>query len=128
MKKYKLIKDIPTRNGTIKAGAPLIPLIEIQAITPQRPFYRVEGTEHEIAPEFIENNPEFFEEITRWKPKMDQTYFRLIDSFDIDETHWAKSAFDCECYEKLNCFQTKEQAEEAKLEIAKLLFKLHENL
>lgn len=129
MKKYKLIKDIPTHNGTIKAGTLLIPLIEIQAVTPQRPLYRPEGTEHEIAPEFIENNPEFFEEITRWKPEENEEFYHFVSCGNIELSNWdCDEPFDEMRYGFGNCFKTKNQAEEARIEIAKLLFKFHENL
>lgn len=116
MKKYRLLKDIPDPNGPIRAGKIL--------------YHEHYGYHFYLGDqswycnqEFINANPEFFEEVTRWKPKKSEKYYWINYSGEINEDN----DFSEKEYAFGNYFQTKAQAEHARDEIKKLLLKLHEN-
>ena len=121
MKKYRLLKDIPGDDGLIKAGSVL--------------YQNVDGGWFSFSPSFNESwpeeylkmNPEFFEEVTRWKPESEQSFFVLHSPCIILRFYWKNIEQDLEYYNSGNCFKTREQAEHARDEIKKLLLSLHEN-
>lgn len=108
MKRYKLKKDTPA----FKAGTECY-IEEAGHMVPCR------GISYTIVhKDQLEKNPniltDWFEEIneqTRWKPEMDQKYYRVgSDGFVYDDV-WANgSVIDNGRFEIGNCFQTKEEA------------------
>ena len=110
MKKYKLVKDLPTfelgDEFILKEG------IGLQHV--------LEGCDGAIiyTEATIEKFPniltDWFEEInesTRWKPEMDQTYYGIGIGGSIFSEYWDDLDVDHDRFEIGNCFQTKEEAE-----------------
>ena len=68
----------------------------------------------------LEKNPniltDWFEEIkesTRWKPEMDQEYYRAGSDGSVMNDEWVGLDIDCDRFEIGNCFQTEDEAERA---------------
>ena len=120
MKKYRLLKDIPGYIGTIENGA----ILEYNA---KKKHYEIEGGIIYVPEKIVKNNPEFFEEVTRWKPMLGEDYIFIDSGGKERATMWVGDENDIERYEFRNCFETREQAEHARDEIKKLLLKLHED-
>ena len=108
MKRYKLKKDTPA----FKAGTECY-IEEAGNMVPCR------GISYTIVHKYqLEKNPnilaEWFEEIkpTRWKPEMDQEYYRLGSDSSVIADDWCDLDIDNDRFEIGNCFQTEEEAEQ----------------
>lgn len=111
MKKYKLVKDLPTfelgDEFILKEG------IGLQHV--------LEGCDGAIiyTEATIEKFPniltDWFEEVkesTRWKPKKNHIYYCIIgDSYVAEDVWYGGQCVDDDRFEIGNCFQTKEEAE-----------------
>ncbi len=117
MKKYRLLKDIPTPFGIRVAGG-------IFAKDEHGSFYCEDLGFDQT---YIDVNPEFFEEITRWKPKDEDFYFFIDRRGGIQRDVFCNTSSDQEHYKFGNCFENREAAEAARDAIQKLLLNLHEN-
>ena len=108
MKRYKLKKDTPA----FKAGTECY-IEEAGNMVPCR------GISYTIVhKDQLEKNPniltDWFEEIkepTRWKPEMDQEYYRLGSDSSVIADDWCDLDIDRNRFETGNCFQTEEEAE-----------------
>ena len=108
MKRYRLKKDTPA----FKAGTECY-IEEAGNMVPCR------GISYTIVhKDQLENNPnilaDWFEEIeesTRWKPEMDQEYYRLGSGSSVIADDWCDLDIDNDRFEIGNCFQTEEEAE-----------------
>ena len=108
MKRYKLLKDLPT----FKAG-------EIFYINEGGSLIRESDNVPAYSWSTIDKFPniltEWFEEIeepTRWKPKMLQDYYRVGSDGKVYDDVWENTPYiDNGRFEIGNCFQTKEEAE-----------------
>lgn len=112
MKKYKLVKDLPTfelgDEFILKEG------IGLQHV--------LEGCDGAIiyTEATIEKFPniltDWFEEVkesTRWKPKKNHIYYCIIgDSYVAEDVWYGGQCVDDDRFEIGNCFQTKEEAEQ----------------
>ncbi len=101
MKKYKLKKDLPYA----KAGD----VFEVNRIgnvsVPDDNGFSV-YTPKEL--------PDFFEEVDgRWKPEVDEEYWFLTPSGDVDVYLWRNDKIDHGFYKFGNCFKTEKQAKAA---------------
>ena len=108
MKRYELKRDIPA----FKAGTECY-IEEAGNMVPCR------GISYTIVHKYqLEKNPnilaEWFEEIkpTRWKPEMDQEYYRLGSDSSVIADDWCDLDIDNDRFEIGNCFQTEEEAEQ----------------
>jgi hypothetical protein len=119
MKKYKLLKDIPVYFHICPKGNILVKQDD--------KYYQFKDFNSNLSEEVVENNPEFFEEVTRWKPDKEELYYYINSEGEIDFIDWCDENGDTQSYEFGNCFKTREQAEHARDEIKKLLLNLHEN-
>ena len=110
MKRYKLLKDTPA----FKAGTECY-IEDAGHIVPCR------GISYTIVhKDQLEKNPniltDWFEEIkepTRWKPEMRQYYSHVMSSGMILDDVWSNYDTDRKRLEIGNCFQTREEAEQA---------------
>ena len=110
MKRYKLLKDIPA----FEAGTECY-IEEAGNMVPCR------GTSYTIVhKDQLEKNPniltDWFEEIkepTRWKPEMRQYYSHVMSSGMVLDDVWSNYDTDRKRLEIGNCFQTREEAEQA---------------
>ena len=66
---------------------------------------------------------EFYKEINlpKWKPKYEETYYRINWRGAVVETTWYDTQDEESCYEFGNCFRTKEEAEATRDKIKELL-------
>ena len=108
MKRYKLKKDTPA----FKAGTECY-IEEAGNMVPCR------GISYTIVhKDQLEKNPniltDWFEEIkpTRWKPEMDEEYYRLGSDGSVMNDEWVGLSIDSDRFDIGNCFQTEEEAEE----------------
>ena len=87
-------------------------------IAPNR-VIRVVAPTYEVFP-FIE---EFYKEIKlpKWKPKNDETYYRITWIGEVAEGIWYGLRNDESGYKFGNCFRTKEEAIEARNKIKEML-------
>lgn len=51
---------------------------------------------------------------TRWKPRMGEKYYFIKSNLTIDSQFWNGCPYDSSVYNAYNCFQTEEEAEEAR--------------
>lgn len=109
MKKYKLIKDLPT----FKAGT-VFYISECGNLVQESDDVMVYDWEE------IHNFPniltDWFEEIkepTRWKPDLNQKYYLIRTSGYVYDSIWTNDSIDDGRLEIGNCFQTEEEAERA---------------
>lgn len=107
MKRYKLLKDLPTsKAGDIfyisEAGDLFHESEDLLAYT---------NTILEKFPNILTDWFEEIEEPTRWKPEMSQTYCYINTDGSVYGTTWTDDYFDDGRFEIGNCFQTKEEAE-----------------
>ena len=109
MKRYKLKRDSPT----FKAG-------EIFYISDMGNLIRESDNVAAYSWPTIDKFPniltDWFEEInepTRWKPEMDQEYYRLGSDSSVNVDEWCDLSIDRNRLEIGNCFQTEEEAEKA---------------
>ena len=107
MKRYKLKKDTPA----FKAGTECY-IEEAGHMVPCR------GISYTIVhKDQLEKNPniltDWFEEIkpTRWKPEMDEEYYRLSSDGSVMNDEWVGLSIDSDRFDIGNCFQTEEEAE-----------------
>ena len=107
MKRYKLKKDTPA----FKAGTECY-IEEAGNMVPCR------GISYTIVhKDQLEKNPniltDWFEEIkpTRWKPEMDEEYYRLSSDGSVMNDEWVGLSIDSDRFDIGNCFQTEEEAE-----------------
>jgi len=120
MKKYRLLKDIPGIEGIIKAGL-------IFTENSGGKFHQKENViDNGFSHEFIQNNPEFFGEVTRWKPEdVDRFYYIHING-EVEETVWYNTAIDQLLHSFGNYFKTYELAGKARDGIQAYLLQFHE--
>lgn len=66
---------------------------------------------------------EFYKEISlpRWKPKYDESYYRITWMGTVVEDTWYGSRNDESCYKFGNCFKIRQEAEKASNKIKDLL-------
>ena len=109
MKRYKLKRDLPT----FKAG-------EIFYISDMGNLIREGDNVPAYSWSTIDKFPniltDWFEEIkesTRWKPEMDQTYYGISIGSSVFSEYWNDLTVDHDRFNIGNCFQTKEEAEQA---------------
>ena len=108
MKRYRLKKDTPA----FKAGTECY-IEEAGNMVPCR------GISYTIVhKDQLEKNPniltDWFEEIkeqTRWKPEMDEEYYRLGSDGSVMNDEWVGLSIDSDRFDIGNCFQTEEEAE-----------------
>ena len=108
MKRYRLKKDTPA----FKAGTECY----IEEAGNMVPCHGISYTI--VHKDQLEKNPnilaEWFEEIkpTRWRPEMDQEYYRLGSDSSVIADDWCDLDIDNDRFEIGNCFQTEEEAEQ----------------
>ena len=113
MKRYKLLKDLPT----FKAGDEFL-LTDTGNLFHGKSLYN--NTEIVYSFSEIEKFPniltDWFEEVnepTRWKPEMSHDYYYISGDGHVYDNSWDDSRFvDNGRFEIGNCFQTKEEAEQ----------------
>lgn len=94
-----------------------------------RIFWTINSKRVGVNYELVRDNPNIFEPmIERWKPAMAEQYWYV--GTDIRETEDCNGEylFDKQRLEVGNCFQTKDQAEEAAKRIKNTLMSYHEEL
>ena len=108
MKRYKLKKDTPA----FKAGTECY----IEEAGNMVPCHGISYTI--VHKDQLEKNPniltDWFEEInesTRWKPEMDEEYYRLGSDGSVMNDEWVGLSIDSDRFDIGNCFQTEEEAE-----------------
>ena len=113
MKRYKLLKDLPT----FKAGDDFF-LTDTGNLFHGKSLHN--NTEIVYSFSEIEKFPnilaDWFEEIkeqTRWKPEMDQTYYGISIGSSVFSEYWNDLTVDYDRFNIGNCFETKEEAEKA---------------
>lgn len=109
MKRYKLKRDIPA----FKAG-------EVFYLSDAGNLFRESDNVPVYGWTIIDKNPstltDWFEEIkesNRWKPETGQEYCYLGSDGSVMNDEWVGLSIDCDRFEIGNCFQTKEEAEQA---------------
>lgn len=112
MKKYKLVKDLPTFSlgdeFILKEG------IGLQHVIDEYTDGAIVYTEATIEkfPSILADWFEEIEEQTRWKPEKFQKYYRVGSDGEVYDDVWANgSIIDNGRFEIGNCFKTKEEAE-----------------
>ena len=110
MKRYKLLKDLPT----FKAGETfyLSNMGNLMCESDNVPAYSWSTID-----KFPNILTDWFEEIkepTRWKPELGQKYYCMVDSGPVVDDYWNDVGIDHERFDIGNCFQTKEEAERVK--------------
>ena len=64
----------------------------------------------------------------RWKPETNQWYYYATKDGDWGKYQYADGSFDCNMYDFGNCFQTREQAQEAARRVRETLLNYHKEL
>lgn len=111
MKKYRLLKDLPT----FKAGTECY-IDEVGNMVPCRgiSYIIVHNDQLEKNPDVLDDWFEEINEPTRWEPEEDQKYYFASSSGIAFHDFWTNSSgIDNGRFEIGNCFQTKEEAEQA---------------
>ena len=113
MKKYKLVKDLPTFSlgdeFILKEG------IGLQHVIDEYTDGAIVYTEATIEkfPSILADWFEEIEEQTRWKPEKFQKYYRVGSDGEVYDDAWANgSIIDNGRFEIGNCFKTKEEAKQ----------------
>ena len=119
-KKYKLLKDMPFAPAGTKVGRDEDSVFHEVRSNPRR--YRFYEKELDALPEWFEPV------IERWKPKEGDTYWVIWTNGDFIDFEWDDYEEDQRKYNFGNCFQTREQAEEAVRRVRKTLLDYHQEL
>lgn len=112
MKKYKLVKDLPTfelgDEFILKEGIGLQHVIE----GCDGAIVYTEATLDKF-PNILTDWFEEIEEQTRWKPEMDQKYYCFGSDGSVVDDDWCGLSIDHNRSEIGNCFESREEAEKA---------------
>lgn len=107
MKRYKLLKDLPTFNaGEIFYLSEVGNLIRESDNVPAYSWTTLDNFPNILTDWFEEVN-----ESKRWKPETDQKYYFIRTSGYVYDSIWTDDSIDNGRFEIGNCFQTEEEAE-----------------
>lgn len=107
MKKYKLLKDLPT----FKAGDVFIAVEGGNLVHENDNVVVYNWHTLDKFPNILTDWFEEIKEPTRWKPEKREKYYYLLNNGDVIAGSWADWVIDQDRFEIGNCFQTEEEAE-----------------
>jgi hypothetical protein len=110
---YRLVYYTNEDNGTVTK----VRLSDIELGCPWMPI-----------PKSIYPKPYVKPEPQRWKPETNQWYYYATKDGDWGKYQYADGSFDCNMYDFGNCFQTREQAQEAARRFRETLLNYHKEL
>lgn len=107
MKKYRLLKDLPT----FKAGDVFVAVEEGNLVHENDNVVAYSWHTLDKFPNILTDWFEEINESNRWKPERGQKYYCIDADGQITDVAWYDDGFDQVRFEIGNCFQTKEEAE-----------------
>ena len=79
-------------------------------------------------PKTLKPKPYVKPEPQRWKPETNQWYYYATKDGDWGKYQYADGSFDCNMYNFGNCFQSREQAQEAARRVRETLLNYHKEI
>ena len=126
--KYRLLRDLPWA----KVGEEIVCVHNVsnciifrtEEDCKSQPIFSVQ-----FRSDYCDDNPDWFEPVDeRWKPGYSSMYWMLNSMGGVEEFKWLGTDYNYSYYNNGNCFQTKDQAEEAAKRIKQTLMDFHKEL